>query len=109
VYTLIFLVLSPLLSGSHIFNILAQIFILNSLLVSISASGPQSRQKWILWGLWGLSLLSYSFTTFNAFPTLTPLWQLVDIVSTALLLLGCVLVTFAFIFKSRQVDLPPKN
>jgi voltage-gated potassium channel len=105
VYTLIFLILSPLLSGSHIINVLAQIFILNSLLVSLSAGGPKSRHKWILWSLWGVSLLGYIFTASGLVPFLTPLWRLLDIIFTSLLLLGCVIATFAFIFQSHQVTL----
>jgi hypothetical protein len=61
VYTLIFVTIFPLLSDSHILDLLAQIFLLNSLLVSISAGGPKSRLNWILWILWGLSFLGYVF------------------------------------------------
>jgi len=50
-YTLIFLIISPLLSGSFIFSILTQIFILNSLLVSLSAGGFENRYKLVLWSL----------------------------------------------------------
>jgi voltage-gated potassium channel len=105
VYTLIFLIFSPLFSGSLIFNILVQVFILNSLLVSLSAGGPKSRHKWILWSLWALSLVGYIFAASGVVPTLTPLWRFLDIIFTALLLLGCVIVTFAFIFRSHRVTL----
>jgi voltage-gated potassium channel len=104
-YTLIFLIISPLLSGSLIINILAQVFILNSLLVSLSAGGPKRRHKWILWSLWGVSLVGYIFAASGVLPTLTPLWRFLDIIFTALLLLGCVIVTFAFIFRSHRVTL----
>jgi hypothetical protein len=80
VYTLIFVTIFPLLSDSHILDLLAQIFLLNSLLVSISAGGPKSRLNWIL-------------------------WQSLHIIFTGLLLLSCVIVIFAFIFLSHQVTL----
>jgi voltage-gated potassium channel len=104
-YTLIFLIISPLLSGSLIINILAQVFILNSLLVSLSAGGPKRRHKEVLWSLWGLSLVGYLLAASGVAPTLTPLWRLLDIIFSALLLLGCVVVTFSFIFRSHRVSL----
>jgi voltage-gated potassium channel len=105
VYTLIFVTIFPLLSDSHILDLLAQIFLLNSLLVSISAGGPKSRLNWILWILWGLSFLGYVFSVSGIYPTLTPLWQSLHIIFTGLLLLSCVIVIFAFIFLSHQVTL----
>jgi voltage-gated potassium channel len=104
-YTLIFLIISPLLCGSYLINVLAQIFILNSLLVSLSAGGPKKRHKEVLWTLWGLSLACYLLAASGVAPALTPLWRSLDIIFTARLLLSCVVVTFAFIFRSHQVNL----
>jgi voltage-gated potassium channel len=105
VYTLISLIIFPVLPGSIIINVLAQIFILNSLLVSLSAGGTKSRHKWILWSLWGVSVLGYLFAASNLFPTLTPLWRHLNIIFTALLLLACIAVIFTFIFQSHRVTL----
>jgi voltage-gated potassium channel len=104
-YALIFMIISPLLAGSLICNILAQIFILNSLLVSLSAAGYRSRYKLVLWSLWVISTLGYLLATLEVAPTLIPLWRFTDIFFSALLLLGCIIVTFAFIFRSHRITL----
>jgi voltage-gated potassium channel len=104
-YALIFMIISPLLAGNLIFNILAQIFILNSLLVSLSAAGSKSHYKLVLWSLWIISILGYLFATLEVAPTLVHLWRFTDIFSTALLLVGCIGATCAFIFRSHRVTL----
>ena len=104
-FTLVFLIISPLLSSSLILSILAQILILNSLLVSLSAGGFESRYKLVLWSLWAISILGYLLATFEVAPTMIPLWWLIDIFFTTLLLLGCIVATCTFIFRSRRITL----
>jgi voltage-gated potassium channel len=104
-YTLIFLIITPLLSSSLILSILAQVFILNSLLVSLSAGGFENRYKLVLWSLWVISMLGYLLATFEVAPTMIPLWWLIDIFFTTLLLLSCIIATCTFIFRSRRVTL----
>jgi hypothetical protein len=102
-YALILLIISPLLSGSLILNILAQGFLFNSLLVSLSASGHQVRLKWLLWSLWGAGVLCYVLADSGVAPAITPLLHLLDIIFTTVLLLGCFAVILAFIFQSHRV------
>jgi hypothetical protein len=102
-YALILLIISPLLSGSLILNILAQGFLFNSLLVSLSASGHQVRLKWLLWSLWGAGVLCYVLADSGVAPAITPLLHLLDIIFSTVLLLGCFAVILAFIFQSHRV------
>jgi voltage-gated potassium channel len=104
-YTLVFLIISPLLSGSLIFNILAQVFLLNSLLVSLSAGGYQVHLKWLLWSLWGTGVLCYLLGAFGIVPALTLMFHLLDIILASILLLACITVILTFIFRSHRVTL----
>jgi voltage-gated potassium channel len=105
IFTAFFLVASPLLGNSVIFKILTQIFFINSLLVSLSASGKQVRLRWFLWILWGAALLFYLLASSGYAPELSLWWHGLEIASTALLLLCCVDATLSFIFQSRRIHL----
>lgn len=102
-YTILLLVASPLLAHRWLFKILAEVFLLNSLLVSLSASGHQVRLKWPLWSLWGAGVLCYVLGDSGVAPAITPLLHLLDIIFNSLLLLGCFTVILAFIFQSHRV------
>jgi voltage-gated potassium channel len=102
-YTILLLVASPLLAHRWLFKIVAEVFLLNSLLVSLSASGRQVRLKWPLWSLWGAGLLCYLLGDSGVAPAINPLLHLLDIIFTSLLLLSCFAVILAFIFHSHRV------
>jgi voltage-gated potassium channel len=104
-YTILLLIASPLLTHRWLVSTLAEVFLLNSLLVSLSASGHQVRLKWLLWSLWGAGVLCYLLGAFRVAPALTPIFHLLDIILTSTLLLGCITVTLAFIFQSHRVTL----
>jgi voltage-gated potassium channel len=104
-YTLIFLIISPPLSDSLIFNILAQVFLFNSLLVSLSVGGHEVHLKWLLWSVWGTAVLCYLLGAAALAPPLTPMFHLLEIILASLFLLGCITVTLAFIFRSHRVTL----
>lgn len=104
-YTILFLIASPLLTHRWLVSTLAEVFLLNSLLVSLSASGHQIRLKWLLWSLWGAGGLCHLLGAFRVIPALTPMFHLLEIILTSLLLLGCITVTLAFIFQSHRVTL----
>ena len=105
VYMLLFLILSPLLANRLLINVLVQIFILDSLLVSLSAGGDKRHHRWVLLGLWAASVIFYLLGTLSIAPALNPLWRLLDIAFTILLLLGCIAATLTFIFRSHRVTL----
>ncbi len=102
-YTILLLLASPLLAHLWLFSILAEVFLLNSLLVSLSASGHQVRLKWPLWSLWGAGVLCYVLADSGVAPAITPLLHLLDIIFSTVLLLGCFAVILAFIFQSHRV------
>jgi voltage-gated potassium channel len=104
-YTVGFVIVSPLLSSNLIINILAEIFLLNSLLVSLSASEGRFHLEWPLWGLWGTGVICYLLVGLGVAPSLTPLLRLLYVILNSLLLLGCIGATLAFIFRSERITL----
>lgn len=102
-FTILFLLAAPFLLHRWLVGILAEVFLLNSLLVSLSASGHQVRLKWPLWSLWGAGVLCYVLGDSGVTPAITPLLHLLDIIFTTVLLLGCFMVILAFIFQSHRV------
>lgn len=102
-FTILFLLAAPFLLHRWLVSILAEVFLLNSLLVSLSASGHQVRLKWPLWSLWGAGVLCYVLGDSGVAPAITPLLHLLDIIFTTVLLLGCFMVILAFIFQSHRV------
>jgi hypothetical protein len=59
IFTVLLLIVSSLLGNTIIFKIFAQLFFLNSLLVSLSASGKKIRLRGLLWGLWAAAVLFF--------------------------------------------------
>lgn len=104
-YTIFFLIISPVLSHNWPLSILTELFLLNALLVSLSAGGRQVRLKWSLWSLWGAGLVCFLLGDIGVAPALTPLFQLLDIIFNSLLLLVCIFVILALIFQSQRVTI----
>jgi voltage-gated potassium channel len=104
-YTIFFLIISPVLSHSWPLSILTELFLLNALLVSLSAGGRQVRLKWSLWCLWGAGLVCFLLGDFGVIPALTSLFQVLDIIFNSLLLLVCIFVILALIFQSQRVTI----
>jgi hypothetical protein len=105
IFTVLYLLLSPLLGNSVIFKILTQLFFINSLLVSLSASGKQVRLRGLLWSLWVAAVLFYLLAQSGNASELRLWWLGLEIGSVALLLLCCVVATFSFIFQSQRIHL----
>ncbi|MBM3150318.1 MAG: hypothetical protein FJ126_07725 [Deltaproteobacteria bacterium] len=105
IFTVLFLLVLPLLVNRVIFKILTQLFFLNSLLVSLSASGKKVRLRGLLWSLWGAAVLFFLLATSGYASELRLWWYGLEIASIALLLLCCVAATLSFIFQSPRIHL----
>jgi len=105
IFTVIFLIVSPPLGNTIIFKISAQLFFLNSLLVSLSASGKKIRLRGLLWSLWAASVLFFLLAASGYAWELRLWWHGLEIGSITLLLLCCVAATLSFIFQSQRIHL----
>jgi hypothetical protein len=105
IFTVIFLIVSPLLGNTIIFKISAQLFFVNSLLVSLSASGKTIRLRGLLWGLWAAAVLFFLLAASGYAPELRLWWYGLEIASIALLLLCCAAATLYYIFRSHRIHL----
>lgn len=104
-YSIFFLFAIPLLGHEWILRLFSSLFLLNALLVSLSASGKTVRLKWLFWILFGASVLFTSLYLSPVVPTGRPVFLKLAIGSDALLLLICLAAILAFIFESTQVTL----
>lgn len=105
IFAVIFLIVSPFLGNTIIFKIFAQLFFLNSMLVSLSASGKKIHLRGLLWGLWAAAVLFFILATSGYGPELRLWWYGLEIASIALLLLCCAAATFYYIFRSHRIHL----
>lgn len=105
IYLLLLLIIWPLVAVNWFFAILVEFFLINSLLVSLSALGPRIHFKWFLWSSWCLGTLFYVLSLITVTPEMTNLWHILDIIFSTLFLLCCVLATLIYIFRSEQVTL----
>ena len=105
IFTVLLLIVSSLLGNTIIFKIFAQLFFLNSLLVSLSASGKKIRLRGLLWGLWAAAVLFFLLAGSGYAPELRSWWYALEIGSITLLLLCCVATTLSFIFQSQRIHL----
>jgi voltage-gated potassium channel Kch len=105
IYLLLLLLIWPLVVVNWFFAILVEVFLINSLLVSLSALGPRIHCKWFLWIGWSLGTLFYVLSLITVTPAMTNLWHILDIVFSTLFLFACILATMLYIFRSEQVTL----
>jgi len=105
IYLLLLLIIWPLVAVNWFFAILVEFFLINSLLVTLSALGPRVHFKWFLWISWCLGTLFYVLSLIAFTPAMINLWHILDIIFSILFLLCCVLATLLYIFRSEQVTL----
>ena len=105
VFILLFLLILPFIGGHPYISFIFQVVLLNALLVSLSASDRLPRLRWVLVALWTVGMLI--FTKFALFPGPGPhRLELVIAASFYLLfLMGCIVATLTYVFKSPRVTL----
>ena len=94
----LFIVL-PWASEHWMFQLVAQLFLLNALLVAIAEEGRRSRLRTYLWVTWGLAVAA-------SLATLLPLpfdMRGVELVFFGIMLAGCVVGILRFVFRSKRV------
>jgi hypothetical protein len=105
-FIIFFLFTVPLLGQEWLLRLFSNIFLLNALLVSLSADGKAVRLKWLLWPLFGIVT---GLTVFYLSPLAEPANRLIflrlAIGCDMLLLIICLYAIFSFIFQSLEVTL----
>jgi voltage-gated potassium channel len=104
-FIVLFMLLSPILDRLGIIQILTQLFLLNSLLVTVSAAGENPRLKRIVWILWSLSLVGAFLILFPLPPGLKTLSAILENFFRFSLLIVFIVSILAMIFRSQQVTL----
>ncbi len=89
----------PWASEHWMFQIAVQLFLLNSLLVTISEEGHRSRLRPFLWIAWGLSVAA-SILTWLPFPVDA---HSIEFFFFGVLLSGCVYGILRYVFRSTRV------
>jgi voltage-gated potassium channel len=89
----------PWASEHWMFQVAVQLFLLNSLLVTISEEGRRSQLRPFLWATWGVSVVA-SVLTWLPLP-----FDLhsVEFVSFGVLSAGCVFGILRYVFRSKRV------
>ena len=102
---LLFLLILPFIGDHPYISFIFQLLLLNALLVSLSASDRLPRLRWVLIGFWTAGMVLFS--KHNLFPGPGP--QRLELVLAAsfylLFLLGCIVATLTYVFKSPRVTL----
>ena len=104
-YFLFFLFALPYFGWDWIFKLFSSIFLLNALLVSLSASGTTVRLKWLLWLILGASVIFTMLYLVPLVPDKRPIFLQLGIFSETFLMLLCLIMILIFIFQSRKVTL----
>ncbi len=104
-YIIFFLFASPFFGHEWILRLFSSIFLLNALLVSLSASGKTVHLKWLLWILFGAAVLFTFLYLSPLVPTGRLIFLKLAIGCDVLMLLICLGTILAFIFASPQVTL----
>jgi voltage-gated potassium channel len=94
----LFLVL-PWSAHHLLFQLFVQLFLLNSLLVTIAEEGHASRLRYYLWGTWLTSVVISVLSWLPGFAVL----RYVEFLAFGALLAGCVFGILRFVFRSRRV------
>jgi len=89
----------PWASEHWMFQIAVQLFLLNSLLVTISEEGRKSRLRPFLWIAWGLSVAA-SILTWLPLPFDA---HAIEFLFFGILLSGCVFGVLRYVFRSKRV------
>lgn len=104
-FIIFFLFAFPLIGREWLLRLISSIFLLNALLVSLSASGHHIRFAWVLWLLFSGSVLFSFLHLTQVIPALHPLFLALSIVLNILLLLCCLAATMSYLFACDQVTL----
>ena len=104
-YIIFFLFASPFFGHDWILRLFSSIFLLNALLVSISASGKTVHMKWLLWVLFGAAVIFSALFLSPLVPTKHLMLLKLAIGCEVLVLLVCLGAILAFIFATTQVTL----
>jgi hypothetical protein len=103
VYMIFFLFAFPAFGTEWLFKLFSSLFLLNALLVSLSASGKTIQAKWLLWVLFGASVIFTSLYLTASEPGARLVYLKLALGSDILLFLICLATILAFIFETTQV------
>ncbi len=98
-----FLFAFPSFGNEWLLRLFSSIFLLNALLVSLSASGKTIHGKWLLWFLFGASVIFTSLCLTSSDPDRRLVFLKLAIMSDITLLLLCLAAILAFIFETTRV------
>jgi voltage-gated potassium channel len=104
-YFILFLFAFPLFGQEWLVKLVSGIFLLNALLVSLSASGRTIQKKWLLWLFFGTSVLFAYLSLATIDPNRRLFFLKLAMGSDIVLLLICLTTILAFIFESTQITL----
>ena len=104
-YIIFFLFTFPLLGHDWVLRLFSNIFLLNALLVSLSASSKAARLKWLLWMLFGIIVGLTVLYLSPLEPGHRLLFLRLAVGCDMVLLLICLVAILGFIFESPQVTL----
>jgi voltage-gated potassium channel len=102
---LLFFLLMPAMTGHPLLGIFFQVLVLNVSLVSLSAGGRAPRLRWLLAAPWlaGMAFYLKYRLVLGEGPPFTDL--MVSWSCYLLLMVGCIVITLAYVLQSRQVTL----
>jgi Ion channel len=98
-----FWILFPLLGDKLLVQILFQILVLNSVLVSLSATAKGSRIKTILWIIWGIGMLGSIMGLLPVAPEIRTAGLYLESILHFILLIICIAIILSTVFGSHRV------
>lgn len=104
-YIIFFLFAFPLFGHDWLMRLFSSVFLLNALLVSLSASGRAVRVKWLLWIAFGASMIFTILFLWPLVPSERLLFLKLAILCDVLVLLICLSAILSFIFACQEVTL----
>jgi Ion channel len=103
VYLVVFWIFFPLLGEKWLAQILVQLFVLNSILVSASATGESSQLKKLLWIIWGIGMIASLIGLFGVPPEIHTVLIYVENIFRLISLLICIAIILSTVFRSHRI------
>jgi hypothetical protein len=101
----LFLTVSPFFHDDWTIRVLTELFLINSLLVTLSTGGMRTGVRRLLWGFLGISVLASVLELLAPGPELRRIGATLEFTSLLVLVAGCIAGTLIYTFRCRRITL----
>src|SRR5687767_15970713 len=101
----IWMLIAPLVADRLLIQVFVQVFLINTILVTVSTTGNWRRNAWILVSLWCVSVAASVIGQSQSAPDLRELFLEVEFGMRILIIAFCAISILSFVFRQHAVTL----